>query len=291
MPLVPAKCTSCGAQLEISPDLEAAVCPYCKAAYIVEKAIEIYASSNDFGLEKILKNAGTFIQLNETEKAFAIYKTATSYYPEDYRGWLGLATIITGNFNEYPRLEKELQQIKGLFSKIVKTAPSNTKDDLAQQLDGYVATASRGLREYEEKNQEVETELSTIQAKKEAALLNLPTRNPWKSLGTIVFVVAALALLSSLVSLLGAFFHLLPGSSMTASFWFAGFFFSFVFFSIAGFVFRGLDDSKYKKTGKRMGEINEQFRAMEYEKREAFDNYSHEFYNKHRYCSYYLGKL
>jgi DNA-directed RNA polymerase subunit RPC12/RpoP len=46
MPLVPAKCTQCGASLEIDSDQEAAVCSYCHQAFIVEKAITNYVISN-----------------------------------------------------------------------------------------------------------------------------------------------------------------------------------------------------------------------------------------------------
>ncbi len=40
--LVPATCTQCGAALQVDPDREAAVCPYCGTPYIVEKAIQYY---------------------------------------------------------------------------------------------------------------------------------------------------------------------------------------------------------------------------------------------------------
>ena len=46
MPLVQAKCTNCGANLEINNTLDAAVCPYCDAAFIVEKAINNYNTTN-----------------------------------------------------------------------------------------------------------------------------------------------------------------------------------------------------------------------------------------------------
>ena len=46
MPLVQAKCTNCGANLEINNTLDAAVCPYCGAAFIVEKAINNYNTTN-----------------------------------------------------------------------------------------------------------------------------------------------------------------------------------------------------------------------------------------------------
>ena len=34
--LVPAVCTQCGAKLEVDPDQEAAVCPYCGTPFITE---------------------------------------------------------------------------------------------------------------------------------------------------------------------------------------------------------------------------------------------------------------
>ena len=42
--LVPALCTQCGAQIEVDPNQEAAVCKYCGTPFIVEKAINQYTS-------------------------------------------------------------------------------------------------------------------------------------------------------------------------------------------------------------------------------------------------------
>lgn len=39
--LVPAKCTSCGANLEVDASQETAICSFCNASYIVEKAISL----------------------------------------------------------------------------------------------------------------------------------------------------------------------------------------------------------------------------------------------------------
>jgi tetratricopeptide (TPR) repeat protein len=47
MPLVQAKCTTCGAALEVDSSNEAAICPFCKSAYIVEKAINEYHVTAD----------------------------------------------------------------------------------------------------------------------------------------------------------------------------------------------------------------------------------------------------
>ncbi len=42
MALVLAKCTNCGATLQVESAMEAAVCPKCNAAFVVEKAINSY---------------------------------------------------------------------------------------------------------------------------------------------------------------------------------------------------------------------------------------------------------
>lgn len=42
MPIVSAKCTQCGASLEVDVASDAAICPYCHQAFIVENAINNY---------------------------------------------------------------------------------------------------------------------------------------------------------------------------------------------------------------------------------------------------------
>ena len=46
MPLVQAKCTNCGANLEVDSKKDAAICEYCGVAFIVEKAINHYNIAN-----------------------------------------------------------------------------------------------------------------------------------------------------------------------------------------------------------------------------------------------------
>lgn len=47
MPLVSAICTQCGGQLKVDSKLEAAVCNYCNAPFIIEKAINKYNINNN----------------------------------------------------------------------------------------------------------------------------------------------------------------------------------------------------------------------------------------------------
>lgn len=53
MPLVKAQCTSCGATLKVDDVKEVAVCPYCGASYIVEKAINHYHVTNRIHAETV----------------------------------------------------------------------------------------------------------------------------------------------------------------------------------------------------------------------------------------------
>jgi len=46
MPFTQAKCTNCGANLKVDSSKEAAICEYCNAAFIVEKAINNYNTTN-----------------------------------------------------------------------------------------------------------------------------------------------------------------------------------------------------------------------------------------------------
>ena len=53
MPLTQAKCTNCGANLEIDNTKDAAICPYCGTAFIVEKAINNYNTTNQIHADTV----------------------------------------------------------------------------------------------------------------------------------------------------------------------------------------------------------------------------------------------
>jgi len=56
MPLTPAICTQCGAQIEVDSSKEAAICPSCGTAFIVENAIKNYSITNNIQAQTIYIN-------------------------------------------------------------------------------------------------------------------------------------------------------------------------------------------------------------------------------------------
>ena len=61
MPLIPAKCTSCGGVLSVDESKDAAVCPYCGNAFVVEKAIQNFSATyviNNIQADTVIMNGG-----------------------------------------------------------------------------------------------------------------------------------------------------------------------------------------------------------------------------------------
>ena len=94
MPIVPAKCTSCGAVLKVNDEHDAAVCEFCKTPFIVEKAINIYQSGG--ATEDSLVDKGYAmmdINWNDAEQSF---KKALDINPKNWKAWKGLFDIESG---------------------------------------------------------------------------------------------------------------------------------------------------------------------------------------------------
>ena len=103
MPLVPAKCTACGAPLTLDPAQDAAVCPFCNTPFIVEKAIHNYNIANHYHTTQNITGENVIVQNSRQEELYPAGKTLllrdrefdarkkffelTAPYPGDWRGW------------------------------------------------------------------------------------------------------------------------------------------------------------------------------------------------------------
>lgn len=87
MPLVPAKCPQCGANIEIDDSKDAGICKYCGTAFITEKAINNYntyvTNNNNFAGANINVMAGNIdnlIKMAENAESAGNAKEANEYY-------------------------------------------------------------------------------------------------------------------------------------------------------------------------------------------------------------------
>ena len=103
--LVPAKCTNCNASLNVDPNKDAAICPYCNSAFIVSKAINNISINNNVNIDKAtisleggsvtIKNqvdadnliirANEFIKQSEYEKTIEYLNKALDQEPDNGR--------------------------------------------------------------------------------------------------------------------------------------------------------------------------------------------------------------
>lgn len=167
MPLVNAKCENCGSILKIESDRETAFCEYCGAKYIVEQAIEYYNVQNNVYAqnvnmtakgeaekERLLENAQTYLDLFEYKKSEEIYNQIIEDYPAEYRGWYGLAAILSRQFTKADSEPEEYSRIELYLSRALKFADSSAKNKVkndAEKLD------SLRKRFIEEKKAELES--------------------------------------------------------------------------------------------------------------------------------------
>ena len=104
MALVAAKCTNCGKNIDVDHTKEADNCPYCGAAFIVEKAISNYMttvnanSTKNFENDTLIKNAETFLKMREYQKAEEQLDSASKIDPSDWRVWFGFIRVVTKDF-------------------------------------------------------------------------------------------------------------------------------------------------------------------------------------------------
>ncbi len=142
MPLVPAKCTQCGASLTVDPSKEAAICPYCNQAYIVEKAINYYNTTNVTNIdtlhadkvivessdsaENLLRAGETHIRLKNYIEAVLKFEEMCNKFPHNFRAWYGRLRALTNDFITYEKFKEYSPHDKWEF--FTKAMDQHTKN-------------------------------------------------------------------------------------------------------------------------------------------------------------------
>ena len=152
--LVPAKCPSCGASLELDDNLKRTECKYCKTTIIVDDAIAKYKLEISgevkvdgiSGKEELLDNANAKFEMNNYNEALNDYWEYAKKYPRDYRGYYGIIKCNLErikNDKSLKGLDKEvliqnyltykMKEVENLF----KVAPNDIKEEIKNLLEDF----------------------------------------------------------------------------------------------------------------------------------------------------------
>lgn len=177
MPLVKATCTNCGGSLEVDNSSEAAVCPYCGQAYIVEKAIQQFQITNQNHIENAyfvddeygrLKEAAEFLLSNKDYKnAYIKYAKIQADYPQkDVKDTVNLLKARTHNWSfdyyidsiildgtkvldleNYEPVDSETRNFKALLQQIPEEErPAELNDFYAKLVEVHDQLADKGIK-------------------------------------------------------------------------------------------------------------------------------------------------
>lgn len=110
MAFVPAKCTQCGANIEVDDSHEAGICKYCGTAFVTEKAVNNYHNSfniqnatihvTGLDINNLLLRAAQFEEQNNDEKAIEYYNRVLDIdatHPVAKLGIRRLTKVYIGN--------------------------------------------------------------------------------------------------------------------------------------------------------------------------------------------------
>ncbi len=167
MGLIPAKCTNCGANIQVDESKDAGICEACGTAFITEKAINNYVTNinnitnNNFAganvtiqndcedIEQLIKRATTFETLNEFRNALNVYEEISSKYPMDYRGWMGIITSSTKNLTEVGISSYTHGEMLKNFDKALKVASVNEQESILKKKQLYEELCKKEIDRHE----------------------------------------------------------------------------------------------------------------------------------------------
>ncbi len=142
MPLVPAKCTSCGAVLKVDDSKEQCFCEYCRTTFFVEKAINNYTINNEINIkdsevhihnglspEEKLENALSILEVHKNyNKAKELFLTAIEESPNNYLSWWGLTRSITQDLKSFAFNPEEMKTIEEYAEAAIRLCDGNSSN-------------------------------------------------------------------------------------------------------------------------------------------------------------------
>ncbi len=156
MPLVQAKCTNCGAALNVDDSKEAMVCQFCGNAFVVEKAINNYTSvinnSNYFSnatvtisnekTDNLLKLANSAISAGNGKEAIKYSNRVLEIEPESTAAWLVKMKAVE---HTSTIADPKTAEIISYGSNAINYAHENEKASITKEVYTYYLSRANGL--------------------------------------------------------------------------------------------------------------------------------------------------
>ena len=208
MPLIQAKCTNCGGVLQVDNTLEAAICPFCKTPYVVEKAINNYNISNQYSInnsevhihgnelsdDEKYENANSFLSIHKDyARAEELFNELVAKKPNDYRGWWGLVRVKTNEFTGYSVSKHEMRKLAEFVDSSYKVCDDETvKKDIEHSWNCYLDKYDSLQRLYDKRKDSM----------KDIKKQRLSAEHSWeeKVLGLSIIVLIVLVIVISILN-------------------------------------------------------------------------------------------
>lgn len=146
MPLIDAKCTSCGAVLQVDSERKEAFCSYCGAKYIVEKAVQNFFNFNtDKSVDEKIKAAHDLAVLGEFARSETLYSQLVDEAPMRWEVWYGLAQAVSHDLDAI-----WTRNCWKYLEKAIKVAPKEILLDFRKKLVSQRKDASPASNAYKE---------------------------------------------------------------------------------------------------------------------------------------------
>lgn len=162
MRLVPARCESCDAFLEVDKSLKYASCNHCGARYLVEDAIQYYnitiygngrpgsQASTELTTEMIMKlnSAEATLTIGKYDEAVRKFRELSEEIPQEYRVWWGLIRSLSRMLRAEVSGRAELEELYGLYDAMMHFTPASKRDALDRSFMGYAEAQEKLLEQH-----------------------------------------------------------------------------------------------------------------------------------------------
>ncbi len=123
------QCELCGSVDIVRTDDGFFQCQHCGCKYTLAQAKALLGTvETTIGtaeLERLLKNAKTFLDIGKFEDAEKVYTDITKQFPDDYRGWLGLLWVAYRRHPDYKFYGLSFNEMLERHKICQKLAPSH----------------------------------------------------------------------------------------------------------------------------------------------------------------------